>query len=149
MSTNAVDYLKFAAALIVVAQGEFRALHDTNPALAAEALLARLHHVHAEMSDAAGRFCPDGQSAETWLTRYDDGRPVMSAMPMGGCCYAHAWHPDRAHPMNHPCELDVITTQDGTRKRTIVNAMGFLDSVTLTETAGAGDGQPALAQPER
>ncbi len=126
----------------MVAQGEFRALHDTNPALAAEALLARLHHLHAEMSDAAGRFCPDGQSAETWLTRYDDGRPVLSAMPMGRGCYAHAWHPDRTHPMNNRCELDVITTPDGARRRIIVNAPGFLDSVA--ETADSGEGQPAV-----
>jgi hypothetical protein len=146
---DAVDYLKFAAALIVVAQSEFRALHDNNPALAAEALLARLHHVHAEMSDAAGRFCPDGQSEGTWLTRYSDGRPVMSAMPMDGGCYAHAWHPDRTHPMNNRCEeLDVITTPEGTRKRIVVSAAGFLDAVTLTQTPGAGDGQPALAQTE-
>lgn len=105
MSTDAVDYLKFAAALIVVAQGEFLALHVSGSPAAVEAALARLHHVHAEMSDAAGRFCPDGQSAETWLTRYDDGRPVMSAMPMGGGCYAHAWHPDRTHPMNNRPDL--------------------------------------------
>ena len=146
MSQGSANYLKFAVALIVGAQGEFRALHDSNPALAAEALLARLHRVHAELSAAAGRFCPDGQSAETWLTRYDDGRPVMSAMPMGGC-YAHAWHPDRTHPMNNRCELDVVTTPDGVRGRIIVSAPGHLDAVKPTEPAD--DGQQALAQTER
>jgi hypothetical protein len=89
---DAVKHLKFAAALMTVCEAEFRALRDSNPALAAEAALVRLHHVHAGLSDTAGRFCPDGQNAEVWMTRYDDGRPVISAMPMGGGCYAHAWH---------------------------------------------------------
>jgi hypothetical protein len=50
--------------------------------------------------------------------------------------------------MNAPCDLDFITTPDGTRKRILVSAPGFLDAVTLPETAAAGDGQPVLAQTE-
>jgi hypothetical protein len=123
-------------------------LRDSNPALAAEAALARLDHLRAELTDAAGRFCPDGQSAEAFMTRYGDARAVMSAMPMAGVCYAHAWHPDHTHPMNNPCDLDVITTPNGNRKRIIVTAPGFLDAVSLPETAATGDGQPVPAQTE-
>ena len=45
-------------------------------------------------------------------------------------------------------ERGVITAPDGARKRVVVSAPGFLDAVTLTEPARAGDGQPALAQTE-
>jgi hypothetical protein len=50
--------------------------------------------------------------------------------------------------MNSPCDLDVITTPAGAHKRVIVCAPGFLDAVSLPETAAAGDGQPVLAQTE-
>ena len=66
----------------------------------------------------------------------------------GGACYAHAWHPDRTHPMNNHCELDDITTPDGVRRRIIVNAPGYVDAGTFDENAGASDGQPALAHTE-
>jgi hypothetical protein len=74
------------------------------------------------------------------MTRYDDGRPVISATPLGGGCYVHVWHPDRTHPMNNPSALDVITTPDGSRKRVLVVAEGFLDAVSVAEIAAAGDG---------
>jgi hypothetical protein len=96
------------------------------------------------------RACPEGADPETWGARYSDRRAVISAMPLdaGPVLYVHAWHPDRTHPMNNRCELDVITTPDGVRRRIIVNAPGYLDAVTFDENAGASDGQPALAHTE-
>jgi hypothetical protein len=101
-----------------------------------------LRHLHTELSEAAARFCPEGQDPERWATRYSDGRPVISAMPMEAGLYVHTWHPDPAHPMNNRCELDVITTPDGTTKRIIVSAPGVIDAVLVA----AGDGQQAVAQ---
>jgi hypothetical protein len=137
---EAADYLKFAAARVLICQHQFRALQPSGaPAAEAPALLG---HVHTELSEAVGRFCPDGQNAEVWSTRYADGRPVISVMPIGPGVYVHAWHPDPAHPMNNPCDLDVITTPDGTRKQMIVAAAGVIDAVNLPES----DGQPVPAQ---
>jgi hypothetical protein len=137
------NYLKFAAGLIFVCEGELRALHDGVESPSVEAMRARLNHIHTELSDAAARFCQDdGQDA--WM-RYNDGRPVITGLAIGHGCFAYTWQPDRAHPANAPGDRGVITCPDGTRKRVYVSAPGFLDAVTLTET---GDGQPALAQTE-
>jgi hypothetical protein len=143
---EATDYLKFAAARLLICQHQFRALQASGSPGADG--LALLGHVHTELSDAVGRFCPDGQNAEVWATRYDDGRPVISAMPMEAGLYVHVWHPDPAHPMNNRCELDVITTADGGRKRMVVSAPGCIDAVSLPEIAAAADAQPVLAQTE-
>jgi hypothetical protein len=127
--TTAADFLKFASALILVCEGEFRMNLGSEPV--AEAALGRLRHLHSELLDATGRFCPEGVNSEAWLGRYSDGRRVVSAMPMGGGCYVHAWHPDPS--VNRPCELDVVTTPDGSRKRVIVVAEGFLDAVSVDD----------------
>jgi hypothetical protein len=143
---EATDYLKFAAARLLICQHQFRALQASgSPAADALALLG---HVHTELSEAVGRFCPDGQNAEVWATRYDDGRPVISVMPIGPGVYVHAWHPDRTHPMNSRCDLDVITIPDGTRKQMVVSAPGCIDAVSLPEITADDDGQPALSQTE-
>jgi len=147
---TATDFLKFANALIAVCQREFRALAldavvAEGGAQAAEAAVARLGHVHAELVDAIDRFCPDGENVEIWTTRYSDRRPVISAMPMdGGYCYVHAWHPDPS--VNNRRDLDVVTTAGGTRKQMIVTAPGVIDAVSLPEIAAAGDGQPVPAR---
>ena len=144
MSENAVDYVKLAAALIFVCESEFRALLDSGSPTAAEAVSGRLDLLHAELRDAAARFCP-GDGPDAW-TRYSDGRAVVTALAAGNGCYAYTFHPDRAHPANIPGERGVITTPNGARKRVYLSAPGRLDAVTPTETTGSGDGQPALAQ---
>jgi hypothetical protein len=122
MSENAVDYVKFAAALIFVCESEFRALLDSGSPTAAEAVSGRLDLLHAELRDAAARFCP-GDGPDAW-TRYSDGRAVVTALAAGNGCYAYTFHPDRAHPANIPGERGVITTPNGARKRVYLSAPG-------------------------
>jgi hypothetical protein len=55
MSADAVDYLKFAAALIFVCESQFRALHDGVDPPIAETVRARLNYLHSELRDAAAR----------------------------------------------------------------------------------------------
>lgn len=55
-------------------------------------------------------------------------------------------HPSPTHPQNSPCELDLITTADGTRKQMLVTAPGVIDAVSLPEVGAAGDGQPVRAR---
>jgi hypothetical protein len=67
-------------------------------------------------------------------TRYDDGRAVMSVMPVddaGLARYIHCWHPAADHPMNQRGELETVTLHDATRKKVLVSAPGVLDSVSL------------------
>jgi len=113
--------------------------------MAAETLIDRLEHVRSELVGAADRMCPEDRAGETWALCYSDGRPVVSVIEVADRCYVHTWHPDKSHAINAPGELDVITAPDGSRRRVIVNAVGFLDTITLTEITGAGDGQPARA----
>jgi hypothetical protein len=144
---DAADYLKFATARVLVCQNQFQALH-ANGSAAAKAALVLLRHVHTELSEAVGCFCPEGLGVEAWSASYGDGRPVISAMPIDGggpAIYVHVWHPDRTHPMNNRCELDVITTAEG-RKQMLVTAPGVIDAVSLPEIASAGDGQPVSAR---
>jgi|SRR5271166_1449611 len=140
---NPVDVVRFTAARVMVSLTQARSRSDNDA-------LAILEQLHNDLSGALRRLCPEGQDPEAHASRYSDGRPVISAMPLdaGPVLYVHAWHPDPTHPMNNPCELDVITTPDGVRRRVIVSAPGHLDAITLPETTRAGDGQPALAQTE-
>jgi hypothetical protein len=140
---NPVDVVRFTAARVMVSLTQARSRLDND-------VLAILGDLHRDLSSALRRLCPEGQDPEAHASRYSDGRPVISAMPLdaGPVLYVHAWHPDPTHPMTNPCELDVITTPDGVRRRIIVNAPGYLDAVTFDENAGAGDGQPALAHTE-
>jgi hypothetical protein len=146
MSENAVDYLKFAAGLIFICESELRALHDMGESPNVDAMRERLNHMHTELRGAAARFCP-GDGEHAWA-RYSDGRRVVTGLTVGNGCYAYTWHPDRAHPANAPSERGFITTPDGTSKRVVVSAPGFLDAVTLPESAEASEGQQALAQTE-
>lgn len=134
--TRAADLLKFAAMRMLVCQLQFQ---DGSGSPAAGAALGGLRHLHTELADAVQRLCPDGQNTEAWSARYADGRPVISAMPLDGGpgLFVHVWHPDPTHPMNNPGALDVVTTRDGSRKQVIVTAPGYIDAVSLPETATA------------
>jgi hypothetical protein len=133
---DAVDFLKFAVALVTVAASEFALISDTSPELAAEAIRARLHHLHAELVATVDRF------AGAPLDRYADGRAVVSMLDFDDeshRTFAHAWHPDFNHPMNAPGEAGVVETENGARRRVIVSAPGHLDWLALAETAEAAD----------
>ena len=139
--TEATDYLKFAAARALVCHTAFHASQGSGSPAAGVAV-DNLRHLQIELSEAVVRLCPEGHHPEAWAARYDDGRPVISAMPLGERTglYVHVWHPDRTHPMNNPGELEVVTTPDGNRKRIIVAAPGCIDAVTE-----ASDGQSTPA----
>jgi hypothetical protein len=130
------------AARVLVCQNQFQA----SGAPAVDAALTDLRLLRTELSEAVGSFGPDGKNPEVWATHYDDGRPVISAMPIGQGLYVHVWPVDPTHPMNSRCELDVITTPDGAPKQMIVSAPGVIDAVSLPEVGAAGDGQPVPAR---
>jgi hypothetical protein len=129
---DAVDFLKFTAALVITAASEFALISDTNPALAAEAIRARLHHLHAEIVAAVDR-------SGTRLDRYADGRAVVSTLDLGTRTFVKTWHPAVDHPMNAPGDAGVVETEEGARRRVIASAPGHLDWLALPDTPEAAD----------
>jgi hypothetical protein len=121
---DGVDFLKFTAALVITAAAEFEDIRKKNPALAAEAILAHLHHVHAQLGAAVDRF------AGTPPDRYADGRAVVSTLDLGTRTFVKTWHPDADHPMNVLGEVGVVETDHG-RWCVIVSAPGHLDARPL------------------
>jgi hypothetical protein len=65
-----------------MAQTQFQSLMHDNAAMLSA--LTVLRHIRDELADAVDRLCPEGANAEAWRARYDDGRAVMSAIPMVG-----------------------------------------------------------------
>jgi hypothetical protein len=121
LTPDPVEFLKFAAGLVTAAMAEFDQLSDKNPALAAEVIRTRMHHLRAELVAAV-----DSSTAPE--NRYTDGRPVISTLDLGPRIFIKVWHPDVNHPMNAPAEVGVDYE---TRRRVIVSAAGHLDAVPL------------------